>query len=288
MTGILTHLLNAHLTVGGYAMLMSATLGSRARVRWTGETQPSFKEAAATPYPAVWVGGEAVPRRTEGVGQHKTVGITLDDMAAQRAAELALEAAEQGARVLMIRNTVKTAMETWQAVQELGGTAKLLSVAGGPALHHSRFAAEDRELLDKAVEDVLATDPNRTPRGVVVIGTQTLEQSLDIDADFLITDLCPIDVLLQRIGRLYRHTLPRPDGFQEARAVVMTPTVGLDRLTAPAFENGLGGWNDKIGGFQGIYQDLAVLELTRRLIQDEPLWRIPEMNRGLVEAGDTP
>ena len=288
MTGILTHLLNAHLAVGGYAMLMSATLGSRARVRWTGETQPSLKEAAATPYPAVWVGGEATPRRTDGAGQHKAVQVTLDDMAARRAAELALEAAKQGARVLVIRNTVKTAMETWQAVQERGGAAKLLSVAGGPALHHSRFAAEDRVLLDQAVEAVLATDSNRTPRGAVVVGTQTLEQSLDIDADFLITDLCPMDVLLQRIGRLHRHMLPRPDGFQEARAVVMTPEGGLDRLTAPAFENGLGGWNDKSGGFQGIYRDLAVLELTRRLIQDEPLWRIPEMNRGLVEAATHP
>ena len=288
MTGILTHLLNAHLAVGGYAMLMSATLGSRARVRWTGETQPSFEEAAATPYPAVWVGGEATPRGTDGAGQYKAVQVSLDDMAARRAAELALEAAEQRARVLMIRNTVKTAMETWQAVQELGGTAKLLSVAGGPALHHSRFAAEDRVLLDQAVENVLAPDPHRGSRGVVVIGTQTLEQSLDIDADFLITDLCPMDVLLQRIGRLHRHALPRPDGFQEARAVVMTPEGGLNRLTAPAFENGLGGWNDKSGGFQGIYRDLAVLELTQRLIQDEPLWRIPEMNRRLVEGATHP
>ena len=288
MTGILTHLLNAHLAVGGYAMLMSATLGSRARVHWTGEPQPNFDTAVTTPYPAVWVGSEATPRRADGTGQHKAAGIALDDMAARRAAELALEAAEQGARVLMIRNTVKTAMETWQAVQELGGAAKLLSVADGPALHHSRFAAEDRELLDQAVEDILATDSNRTPRGVVVIGTQTLEQSLDIDADFLITDLCPMDVLLQRLGRLHRHMLPRPDGFQEARAVVMAPEGGLDRLTAPAFENGLGGWNDKSGGFQGIYQDLAVLELTRRLIQDEPLWRIPEMNRHLVEGATHP
>ncbi len=288
MTGVLKYLLDAHLAVGGYAMLMSATLGSRARVRWTGEPQPNFDTAATTPYPAVWVGDEATPKRAEGAGQHKAVCVTLDDMAARRAAELALEAAEQGARVLMIRNTVKMAIETWQAVQEIGGTAKLLSVAGGPALHHSRFAAEDRALLDQAVEDVLTPSSDRTPRGVMVIGTQTLEQSLDIDADFLITDLCPMDVLLQRTGRLHRHSLPRPNGFQEPRAVVMTPEGGLDRLTAPAFENGLGGWNDKSRGFQGIYRDLAVLELTRQLIRDEPLWRIPEMNRRLVEAATHP
>ena len=288
MTGVLAPLLNAHLAVGGYTMLMSATLGSRARVRWTGETQPNFDAAIATHYPAVWVGGETTPRKADGAGRPKAVKVALDDMVPDRAAALALEAAEQGARVLVIRNTVKMAIETWKAAQEVGGGAKLLQVANEPALHHSRFAAEDRELLDRTVAKVLAPNRNRSPKGVVVIGTQTLEQSLDIDADFLITDLCPIDVLLQRIGRLHRHVLPRPDDFQSARTVVMKPKDGLDRLTAPAFENGLGGWNDKSGGFQGIYRDLAGLELTLRLIENEPLWRIPEMNRRLVEGATHP
>ena len=287
MTGVLAHLLDAHLALGGYAMLMSATLGSRARVRWTGEAPPEFAEAVATSYPAVWVGGEPTPRRAEGTGRSKEVRLEVDEMAPERAAELALEAAARGARVLVIRNTVRKAVETWEAAQELGGTARLLEAAGGPALHHGRFAAEDRALLDRAVEEVLTPNPQRARTGVVVIGTQTLEQSLDIDADYLITDLCPIDVLLQRIGRLHRHPLPRPMGFEEAKTVVLTPADGLDRLTAPAFENGLGAWEDQ-GEFQGIYRDLLVLELTRRLIEDEPLWRIPEMNRRLVEAATHP
>lgn len=288
MTAILKHLLESHRSVGGYAMLMSATLGSRARVRWTGETPPAFDAAVATPYPAVWTGNEIVPRAAGGAGRSKTVQLGLDDMAPQRAATLALEAAEQGARVLVIRNTVTTAVETWLAAQEIGGTEKLLQVAGGPALHHGRFAAEDRELLDRAVETALAPDSKRNPKGVVTIGTQTLEQSLDIDADFLITDLCPMDVLLQRIGRLHRHVLPRSDKFQTAQAIVLTPEGGLDRLTVPNFENGLGGWKEKDGGFQGIYRDVAGLELTRRLIEEEPLWHIPEMNRHLVEGATHP
>lgn len=283
MTAILKNLLDSHLAVGGYAMLMSATLGSRARVRWTGETPPDFDAAVNTHYPAVWMGGEKRPKEAGGAGNSKVVRAALDQMTPQRAAELALEAANAGARVLVVHNTVGRAIETWRAVQESGGAARLLQVADGPALHHGRFAPEDRATLDHAVEGVLAPDSNRKRDGVIVIGTQTLEQSLDIDADFLITDLCPIDVLLQRIGRLHRHSLRRPPGYDEARVIVMTPEEGLDRLTGPAFDNGLGAW-ERNGEFHGIYRDLAVLELTRRLIQDEPLWRIPEMNRHLVES----
>ena len=288
MTGVLAHLLDGHLAVGGYAMLMSATLGSRARVHWTSEPLPDFGTAVSTSYPAVWVGGETAPRKAEGTGRSKEVRLEADDMEPQRAAQLALDAAERGARVLVVRNTVRKAVETWEAVRGLGGGTRLLQVSCGPALHHGRFAAEDRALLDRAVENALAPNWQRAPKGVVVVGTQTLEQSLDIDADYLITDLCPMDVLLQRIGRLHRHALPRPVGFEEARVVVMVPDGGLDRLAAPAFDNGLGAWEDRTGDFQGIYRDLPVLELTRQLIEAEPVWRIPEMNRRLVEAATHP
>ena len=147
---------------------------------------------------------------------------------------------------------------------------------------------EDRALLDHTVEEALAPAKDREARGCIVIGTQTLEQSLDIDADLLVTDLCPMDVLLQRIGRLHRHDLPRPCGFGAARALVLLPENGLERLTEPAFENGLGAWPEDDGGFNGIYCDLAGLELTRRLIVENPTWRIPEMNRRLVEGATHP
>ena len=75
------------------------------------------------------------------------------------------------------------------------------AMASGPALHHGRFAPEDRKLLGQAGEAALSPH-ERKPGGVIVIGTQTLEQSLDIDADFLLIDLCPVDVLLQRSDRL--------------------------------------------------------------------------------------
>ncbi len=282
MTRVLKRLLDSHLGIGGYTMLMSATLGSQARIRWTDESNPTLDQAISTPYPAVWSGGGAPPRKPIGKSRTKIVDLSLDGMEPGRAAELALAAANGDARVLVIRNTVLRAVETWNEVVQRGGEKRLLQVAGCPALHHGRFAAEDRELLDRAVEAALSTKRDRHPRGIIVIGTQTLEQSLDIDADLLVTDLCPIDVLLQRIGRLHRHELPRPTGFVSPKCVVLTPEQGLDRLTVPAFDNGLGGWFED-DALNGIYRDLVILELTRKLIVQHPTWTIPEMNRSLVE-----
>lgn len=283
MRGILCQLLVDHLAVGGHALLMSATLGSIARADWFGQPRPALAEAARVPYPAVWT--RQGPVAVEGAGAGKEVKLRLSPtMAPEAAAALALKGAGQGARVLVIRNTVGAAVATWEAVVATRPDLAL-QAGGGPALHHARFAAQDRRLLDTAVERALGKGSPDRP--VVVVGTQTLEQALDLDADLLVTDLCPMDVLLQRLGRLHRHARARPPDFETARAVVLVPEGGLGPLAAPRFENGLGAWL-KDGSINGIYLDLAGLEATRRLVEAEPLWRIPFMNRRLVEAATHP
>lgn len=229
MSEIQTHLLKTHLGRGGHAMLMSATLGSVARVKWLTQQrrtrEPSFEDAVNTPYPAVWGRQKEDPGAPSADNKEKRVGMNLArSWTAEEAAGHAIEAATAGAKVLVIRNTVAAAVDTFRAVEAAGGRDLLWKVNGEPALHHSRFAAEDRELLDKAVERALSPKADERPDGgLIVIGTQTLEQSLDIDADMLITDLCPADVLLQRIGRLHRHALPRPEGFDVPRCKVLPP-----------------------------------------------------------------
>ncbi len=301
MRVILEALLNAQVGAGGFALLMSATLGSAARRRWLlrprRESQAptlSLAEAVATAYPAVSIQG-ADAETVAGAGENdrnRRVCIEARPTmhAFDDAAELALRAARRGAKVLVVRNTVGHAVQTQQAVEAAaagGGQRLLFALDGAPTLHTSRFAADDRRRLDAAVERQLGKQ--RPPGGRVVVGTQTLEQSLDIDADLLITDLCPLDVLLQRIGRLHRHDRrDRPDVCREPTCVVLLPphddlTPLLAKQRRGASRNGLGGT---------VYPDLRILELTRRLVVDhansgQP-WRIPAMNRELVERATHP
>ena len=286
MGTILEHLLRAHVDAGGYAMLMSATLGSVARCRWLGQGNlPLLAEAVDnTPYPAV-----STPKGITAVGENgyaKTVAIAARPVMSDfgDTARHALQATRAGAKVLVIRNTVGYAVRTQQALEALADHEDrelLFSVKGVTTLHHGRFGADDRRLLDGAVEDLLGK--NRQTGGRIVVGTQTLEQSLDIDADLLITDLCPVDVLLQRIGRLHRHWRDdRPAGYETPICMVLTPGDDLSPLlTSGQNANGLGPRGH-------VYGSLQVLEATRRLIDEQPEWCIPAMNRELVERATHP
>ena len=294
MRRILKALLDAHLDAGGYALLMSATLGSAARRQWLSSARfnfndaPPLDQALASPYPSVSVraaGGESIAAAGEN-RQEKTVGVSAEPLIHDfvRVADLALQAARAGAKTLVIRNTVSHAVATQQAVEEAAGNNRdwLFSIDGIVTLHHSRFAAEDRRLLDGEVERRLGR--GRGPGGIVVVGTQTLEQSLDMDADLLITDLCPVDVLLQRIGRLHRHQRHhRPTGYQTPRCVVLTPD---SEDLSPLLKRGPN--RSGLGPHGYVYEDLRVLEATRRLIGEYQEWRIPEMNRLLVEKATHP
>ncbi len=286
MSVVLQRLLAAHTGAGGYALLISATLGSVARERWLGrgnDNPASLADAISTDYPTVST-ASGVAGAGEN-GQDKVVDISatpeMHDFAG--VACRALDAARAGAKVLVVRNTVGYAVSTQQALAKRAGDADaglLFAVEHIPTLHHGRFAPGDRRQLDNQVETLLGKDGKRPDCGVIVVGTQTLEQSLDIDADLLITDLCPADVLLQRIGRLHRHSWnTRPTDCCKPTCIVLTPP---DGDLAPLLKSG-GPPANGLGPHGGVYRSLHILEATRQLIGDHPQWRIPEMNRRLVE-----
>ena len=291
MTTLLAHLLKAHLNAGGHALLLSATLGSSARHRYQrliypNVPTPTLAQAIDLPYPAITDGADiqGLPDSGRSKRVHWQVKDCIDNVDA--IAELAIHAAKQGAKVLVIRNTVPTALATFRAIENLAQQndlqKALFNLNGIATVHHSQYSREDRPQLDKAVEQQIGKKREERLQACIVVGTQTLEQSLDIDADLLITDLCPMDVLLQRVGRLHRHDrLPdeRPENYQQAQAIVLVPAGGNLVGCLKKSRHGLGRFHN--GG--GIYIDLRILEATRRLISGADSHLIPQDNRELVE-----
>jgi CRISPR-associated endonuclease/helicase Cas3 len=287
MGRVLEDVLARHAAAGGHALLLSATLGgeSRARLlsRRTRVTMPALSEMESAPYPLLSHRGDgdreiAIPQDSSGRAIEVHPRPWLEN--APSVAAAAFAAALQGAKVLVIRNTVADCIATQVAVEEEArrGSAEdlLFRCDGVAAPHHARFAAPDRTALDLALEKCLGKE--RTPGGCIVVATQTVQQSLDLDADVLLSDLCPADVLLQRLGRLHRHARARPTGFEKARAIVITPEardlgVLIGNRGVPRSHHGLG----------SVYPDLRILEATWRLLELHQEWRIPAMNRHLVE-----
>lgn len=87
-------------------------------------------------------------------------------------------------------------------------------------LLHSAFLATDRSKREAELQDLIGKGKQR-PEKLIVIGTQVLEQSLDIDFDVMFTDIAPMDLILQRAGRLHRHQIERPQGLEKPQLYVM-------------------------------------------------------------------
>ncbi len=151
------------------------------------------------------------------------------------AIEQALERAANGEHVLWIENTVGEAQERYL---DIAANAGNLGVDCG--LLHSRFTLHDRQQIERQWVGRFGKSgwSERLAKGRILIGTQVLEQSLDIDADFLVSRIAPSDMLIQRIGRLWRHKqTPRP---ASAKKEVLILTPDLDSALTNA-ESAFGG-----------------------------------------------
>ncbi|MBA2317186.1 MAG: CRISPR-associated helicase Cas3' [Euzebyales bacterium] len=126
-----------------------------------------------------------------------------------------------GGCVLVLRNTVCRAQHTFRALRELLPSDQVV-------LLHGRLSAGGRaRMTDRLLSDLgpagQQIEGNGRPRTLIVVATQVAEQSFDVDVDLLVTDVAPIDLLLQRAGRLHRHDRPpdaRPVGLSRPRMVI--------------------------------------------------------------------
>lgn len=115
---------------------------------------------------------------------------------------------QDGGTAGVIVNTVKRAQELAQKLADMP-----------TLLLHSNFLGPDRAYLENKLVGMIGKS-SRRPSKLVVIGTQVLEQSLDIDFDVLFTDIAPVDLLIQRIGRLHRHRVLRPARLKQPRVYI--------------------------------------------------------------------
>jgi len=197
-------LLEFHAALGGSAIVLSATLPDAQRRALTSAFAKGLgikpKSSVGNDYPLLTVvaaaGQTSQPVATR---EDRTRTLPVRGIGTfAEAVDQVTASAGSGCAVAWIRNSVEDAIE---AVEKLHGRdveATLL---------HARFAMGDRLDIEKRVCSTLGrVDETGNRAGFVVVGTQILEQSLDYDVDVMISDLAPIDLLIQRAGRLWRHT----------------------------------------------------------------------------------
>jgi CRISPR-associated endonuclease/helicase Cas3 len=174
-------------------------------------------------------------------------------------------AAHRGVAVGWIRNTVDDAVVAYEALVAQGVAATLF---------HARFAMGDRLGIEGVVQARFCKTSQKDERAHVVVGTQVMEQSLDLDFDVMISDLAPIDLLLQRAGRLWRHERDgRPES--EPRLYIIAP----EPLAEPPAN-----WLKDFRGTGLVYQNHGVLWRSAKAIFEHSVVSLPDDVRGLVEA----
>lgn len=180
-------------------IILSATLTGKRRERLFSTQGVTSTESA---YPLISAEVEGTRSALNGEwNSNCQYKINLQDWEPETVAMTAVKKAEQGECVLCIANTVTKAQAWFEAVKAecCGNDFKV-------GLLHSKFPGFRRAELEQEWIDILSKDGKR-PNGCVLVSTQVVEQSVDIDADFLITELAPTDMLLQRMGRQWRHDI---------------------------------------------------------------------------------
>lgn len=203
---------------GCTVIILSATLtqARREQLLQAKVTRQDYPLISALPLDAPAVSeipAEAPPVRQCAIHRLNDYSVAFDE---------ALHRAEQGQQVLWVENTVAEAQAVYQT---LAARADNLGVACG--LLHSRFTHSQRQQNEDHWVRLFGKHgwPQRAAQGRILVGTQVLEQSLDIDADFLISRFAPTDLMLQRLGRLWRHEqTPRADSAR-AEAWLLAPDI---------------------------------------------------------------
>ena len=263
MNGLLCEVLRRQKAVGGSAILLSATLPAAVRAEllaaWGAEG------GSEVPYPALWTiqdqaatpltvpDEQRPPKRTVSIQLAKYPDAFPDSELIQRI----VDAASAGAMIGIVMNTVDQAQRLSRLLRDTTG----LPVD----LFHARFRLRDRQGIEQSVIARYGREARRGG-GRILVATQVIEQSLDLDFDWLLSQLCPVDLLFQRLGRLHRHDRPRPPGFESLSCTVLCPA------------------GEDYGVHELIYGDARLLWRTDRLLAERQRIEFPAAYRDWIET----
>lgn len=281
--GLLCTLLEFHASLGGSAILLSATLPKKTRQElraafargWRGETARDDTDA----YPLVT---QISPEGTRSFPVGARVDCSrrvdvfpvfdLDSVEGQLRQRL-----EDGQCACWVRNTVDDSLAAFSAWTRILGPSRV-------TLFHARFALGDRLSIENEVLRRFGPDSTADERGGhLLIATQVVEQSLDLDFDFMVSDLTPIDLIVQRAGRLRRHSRDSQGnraagGDQRGRPVM---TVLMPEPVAEPDEK----WFSRLFlKARFVYPHHGQLWLTARWLAKEGGFSMPEDARRMIEG----
>ncbi len=275
MYGLLDRVLRHQNAMGGSAVLLSATLplGLRHALlnSWdvSGDvlnsandyplvTQVQGKQARMYPLPDAEKQRLAEEKRVVHLEQLETGDMLPDDDLLARI----VRAADAGANVVVICNLVADAQKLAERLSDLTPRDILL--------FHSRYRFKDRQRIQQQVMSRFGKSGQRIQGGILV-ATQVVEQSLDLDFDWMITQLSPVDLLFQRLGRLHRHERKRPTGFEKAACTVLVPVDNQYELHKLIYGNGKA-------------SNSRVLWRTEQIVRQHSQLCFPDVYRPLIES----
>lgn len=194
---LIDHLITTLEGLGCTVIVLSATLTGKRREQITSCPEAGDSEENL-PYPLITGRRERETIPPVAAIPPALKKITVNFIDEEQVCLEAISLAEKGGSVLWICNTVDAAQHQYQVLKE---QVKKIFLIG---LLHSRFPFRERERLETEWMERFGKNGS-TRCGSILVSTQVVEQSVDLDADLLITELAPTDMLLQRLGRLWRH-----------------------------------------------------------------------------------
>jgi CRISPR-associated endonuclease/helicase Cas3 len=271
MNSLFTRLLLWLRAVGASVIVLSATLPAKTRqelvAAWRGTNEGNEKLSHAA-YPSVTVASQSdlFIESLPGDGERR-IAVEWIEPATEALVETLRSRLHDGGCVAVICNRVQRAQDVYRALQEAD-----LVEDDDLLLFHARTPRVWRDETEQAVLNRFGKGAAQRPHKSIVVATQVIEQSLDLDFDLMVTDLAPIDLILQRAGRLHRHERSsRPVGLKTATLLIVEPERTPDGT--PDF-----------GGDAWVYEPYVLLRSLWTIQRNGSDLRLPAQTVALIEA----